>query len=167
MLTAILILLRTIGLTCRGHKAVALENLALRQQLATRRRKGASWRSQRLMDFTIGTSVAQPDGMRNVPDSLSDARDLRFWDNRHIQPHVTLTVAFLTSQSGEAIQMPKPTPDRFWRGTATVSASSKPVPPSYRFHGGLRRRTTAQAARSLRPLAPFRKVSSSLAPPDS
>jgi putative transposase len=35
MLTALLVLLRSIGLICRGHRAVALENLALRQQLAT------------------------------------------------------------------------------------------------------------------------------------
>src|SRR5216683_5820333 len=34
MLTALVVLLRLIGLLCRGHRAVALENLALRQQLA-------------------------------------------------------------------------------------------------------------------------------------
>ena len=41
MLTALIVLLRSIGLMCRGHRAVALENLALRQQLAvlTRTRK--------------------------------------------------------------------------------------------------------------------------------
>jgi putative transposase len=41
MLTALVVLLRSIGLMCRGHRAVALENLALRQQLAalTRTRK--------------------------------------------------------------------------------------------------------------------------------
>jgi hypothetical protein len=33
MLTALVVLLRSIGLICRGHRAVALENLALRQQL--------------------------------------------------------------------------------------------------------------------------------------
>jgi hypothetical protein len=35
MLTAFVVLLRSIGLICRGHLAVALENLALRQQLAS------------------------------------------------------------------------------------------------------------------------------------
>ena len=35
MLTALIVLLRSIGLICRGHRAVALENLALRQQMAT------------------------------------------------------------------------------------------------------------------------------------
>ena len=35
MLTALVVLLRSIGLICRGHRAVALENLALRQQMAT------------------------------------------------------------------------------------------------------------------------------------
>lgn len=34
MLAALVVLLRSIGLICCGHKAVALENLALRQQLA-------------------------------------------------------------------------------------------------------------------------------------
>jgi hypothetical protein len=34
MLTALVVLLRSIGLLCRGHRAVALENVALRQQLA-------------------------------------------------------------------------------------------------------------------------------------
>jgi hypothetical protein len=34
MLTALIVLLRSIGLICGGHRAVVLENLALRQQLA-------------------------------------------------------------------------------------------------------------------------------------
>ena len=38
MLTAVVVLLRSFGLLCRGHRAVALENLALRQQLAVFRR---------------------------------------------------------------------------------------------------------------------------------
>ena len=38
MLTALVVVLRTIGLVCRGHRAIALENLALRQQLAVLRR---------------------------------------------------------------------------------------------------------------------------------
>ena len=38
MLTAIVVFLRTIGLICCGHRAVALEILALRQQLAALKR---------------------------------------------------------------------------------------------------------------------------------
>src|SRR5713101_6502455 len=38
MLTALLVILRSIGLICRGHRAVALENLALRQQLTALKR---------------------------------------------------------------------------------------------------------------------------------
>jgi putative transposase len=34
MLTALIVLLRSIAMICRGHGAVALENLALRQQVA-------------------------------------------------------------------------------------------------------------------------------------
>ena len=40
MLTTLVVLLRLIGLFCRGHRAVALENLALRQQLAALTRTG-------------------------------------------------------------------------------------------------------------------------------
>jgi putative transposase len=38
MLAALVVLLRTLGLLCRGHGAVALENVALRQQLSVLRR---------------------------------------------------------------------------------------------------------------------------------
>jgi putative transposase len=38
MLTTLVVLLRSIGLICRGHRAVALENVALRQQLAALKR---------------------------------------------------------------------------------------------------------------------------------
>jgi len=38
MLTALMVLFRSIGLICCGHRAIALENLALRQQLAVLRR---------------------------------------------------------------------------------------------------------------------------------
>jgi len=42
MLTALMVLLRSIGLICCGHRAIALENLALRQQLAVLKRTVAS-----------------------------------------------------------------------------------------------------------------------------
>ena len=38
MLAALLVVLRSLGLICRGHRAVALDNVALRQQLAVFRR---------------------------------------------------------------------------------------------------------------------------------
>jgi hypothetical protein len=40
MLSALVVLLRSLGLVCSGHRAVALENVALRQQLAVLRRSG-------------------------------------------------------------------------------------------------------------------------------
>ncbi len=40
MLTALLVLVRSMGLICRGHREVALENLALRQQVAALTRSG-------------------------------------------------------------------------------------------------------------------------------
>src|SRR6266487_6622659 len=45
MLHALLVALRSLVLICRGHRAVALENLALRQQVAVFKR--AARRSQR------------------------------------------------------------------------------------------------------------------------
>jgi hypothetical protein len=38
MLTALMVLLRSLILICCGHRAIALENLALRQQLAVLKR---------------------------------------------------------------------------------------------------------------------------------
>ena len=38
MLAALVVLLRTLGLLCSGHRAIALENVALRQQLSIFRR---------------------------------------------------------------------------------------------------------------------------------
>ena len=38
MLAALVVLLRMLGLLCSGHRAVALENVALRQQLSVLRR---------------------------------------------------------------------------------------------------------------------------------
>ena len=38
MLAALVVALRSLALICRGHRAVALENLALRQQLAVFKR---------------------------------------------------------------------------------------------------------------------------------
>jgi hypothetical protein len=38
MLAALVVVLRSLALICGGHRAVALENLALRQQLAVFRR---------------------------------------------------------------------------------------------------------------------------------
>jgi hypothetical protein len=40
MLAALVVMLRSLALICCGHRAVALENLALRQQLAVFRRTG-------------------------------------------------------------------------------------------------------------------------------
>ena len=38
MLAALVVLLRTLGLLCSGHRALALENVALRQPLSVLRR---------------------------------------------------------------------------------------------------------------------------------
>ena len=40
MLTVLVVVFRSLALICRGHRAVALENLALRQQLAVFKRNG-------------------------------------------------------------------------------------------------------------------------------
>jgi len=48
MLATFVVILRLIGLLCRGHGSVAMENLALRQQLAalTRTRKRPQMRTR-------------------------------------------------------------------------------------------------------------------------
>src|SRR5947208_10282398 len=73
MLTAVVVLLRSFGLLCREHRAVALENLALRQQLAalTRTTKRPQLRPRdRLFWILLATSwrdwrsallIVQPD----------------------------------------------------------------------------------------------------------
>jgi hypothetical protein len=73
MLTALMVLLRSIGLICVGHRAIVLENLALRQQFAvlTRTVKRPQLRSRdRLFWILLATGwqdwrsaliVVQPD----------------------------------------------------------------------------------------------------------
>ncbi len=58
MLTALMVLLRSIGLICGGHRAIVLENLALRQQLAvlTRTVKRPQLRSARRTDCSGSSS---------------------------------------------------------------------------------------------------------------
>jgi hypothetical protein len=65
MLTALVVLLRTIGLLCRGHRAVALENLTLRQQLAalTRTVKRPQLRTRDRL-FWIGLATTWRDWRR-------------------------------------------------------------------------------------------------------
>jgi hypothetical protein len=69
MLATLVVVLCLLGLLCRGHRAVALENLALRQQLAalTRTRK----RSQvRTSDRLFG-SASRAHGEVGAPRSSS------------------------------------------------------------------------------------------------
>src|ERR1700694_1758270 len=73
MLTALLVLLRSIGLICRGHRTVALETLALRQQLAAltrtvtrprlRRRDRLFWilLAKRWHEWRTALMVVQPE----------------------------------------------------------------------------------------------------------
>jgi hypothetical protein len=66
MLTALFVLLRSIGLICGGHRAVALENLALRQQLAalTRTVKRPELRTR---TDSFGSSSPRADGSGAPP----------------------------------------------------------------------------------------------------
>ena len=86
MLTALMVLLRGSGLICCGHRAIALENLALRQQLAVLRRTVARPRlrsTDRLFwillaknwrDWRSALIVVQPDTV---------VRWHRQWHRRH------------------------------------------------------------------------------------
>jgi hypothetical protein len=68
MLTALVVLLRSIGLICRGHRAVALENLALRQQLAaltrTVKRPQLRKRERPLIPGIVFVTSLAPEGRR-------------------------------------------------------------------------------------------------------
>ena len=50
MLATLVVLLRTLGLLCSGHGAVALENVALPQQLSVLRRTTGARTSARAID---------------------------------------------------------------------------------------------------------------------
>ena len=60
MLATLIVILRLLGLLCRGHRAVALENLALRQQLAalTRTRKRSPVRTNDRLSYCPKTQTA-------------------------------------------------------------------------------------------------------------
>ena len=60
MLTVLIVILRSIGLICRGHRAVALENLALRQQVAalTRTVRRRQLRTRGLFWILLAQGVA-------------------------------------------------------------------------------------------------------------
>ena len=83
MLRALVLLLRSIGLLCCGHRAVAIENLALRQQLAAltrkvkrpqlRRRDRLFWilLAKRWREWRTALMVVQP-GERHLRRTLAE-----------------------------------------------------------------------------------------------
>ncbi len=72
MLTALVVLLRSIGLICCGHRAVALENLALRQ---LKGRKGPSRRGWSIV--TDRRSPGWPHGVSVLGEAQSEPRQVR------------------------------------------------------------------------------------------
>jgi hypothetical protein len=80
MLTALIVLLRSIGLLCRGHRAVALENLALRQQLAalTRPVKRPQLRRRDRLFWIPYCPSARPNRQGNASAKLE--RELAAWE---------------------------------------------------------------------------------------
>ena len=68
MLTALMLLLRSLGLICGGHRAIVLDNFALRQQLAVLTRT-----------VNVGRSVRRTDTGPNGPEAelYSTARAFR------------------------------------------------------------------------------------------
>jgi hypothetical protein len=60
MLTALVVMLRSLALICGGHHAIALENLALRQQLTVLQRRS----SIHLTDTTAGHHATDPEDAR-------------------------------------------------------------------------------------------------------
>jgi hypothetical protein len=91
MLAALVVALRSFALICSGHRAVALENLALRQQLAVFKRTvsrpqlrhrdrlfwmllASAWRDWRTALFVVGLI---PSCVGIASGSAADGRDVR------------------------------------------------------------------------------------------
>ena len=100
MLAALVVLLLTLGLLCSGHRAIALENVALRQQLSIFRRT-VRRPHLRTSDRVFWVLLAQSDSQRQEASNCHAHRehnhheqgDLRgFWLN-----HVALPAREITS----------------------------------------------------------------------
>ena len=86
MLTALMVLLRSIGLICGGHRAIVLENLALRQQLAvlTRTVKRPQLRSTDRLFWILRTEACRgPAPERRGSARYENRREFQFgWNVR-------------------------------------------------------------------------------------
>ena len=72
-MTGLVVVFRSLALICRGHRAIALENVALRQQLAVFRRTGTRpqlrtgdrrfwvWLAKAWQDWRTALVVVHPD----------------------------------------------------------------------------------------------------------
>jgi putative transposase len=129
MLTALIVILRTMGLICRGHRAVALENLALRQQLAalTRTRKRPQLRTRDRL-FWIVLAKSWRDWRRALvfvqPDTV--VRWHREWLRRR-------WTARARQKQG------RPTVDASIRALVKQVAAANPLWGAPRLHGELRK----------------------------
>ena len=95
MLTALIVLLRSVGLMCRGHGAVALANLALHQQLAALTRT----KNDRSFACAIGSfGRPSPKRLRGLRRDILDKTVMRAL---HISDHVECDVASLNVRSIE------------------------------------------------------------------
>ena len=129
MLTSLIVLLRAIGLICRGHQAVALENLALRQQWAalTRSRTRPHLRTRHRL-FWIVLSKAWQDwrGALLVVQPDTVVRWRREWLRRRWTAH--------------SRQKPgRPTVNASIRTLVEKMAAANPLWGAPRIHGELRK----------------------------
>ena len=115
MLRALVLLLRSIGLICCGHRAVALENLALRQQLAAltrtikrprlRRRDRLFWilLAKGWRDWRTALMIVQPEtGLRWHRQWLRRRWTRRSRPNRPGRPSTDSAIRSLVAEMGAA-----------------------------------------------------------------
>ena len=114
MLTAVVVFVRPIGLICSGHRAVALENLALRQQLAALNRSGRRprlrtrervfWilRGNAWRDWRKALVFVQPDTVRWHRQWLRRRWAARPWPSLPGPPSTGVALRMLVAKMTEA-----------------------------------------------------------------
>jgi putative transposase len=148
MLTALIVILRSIGLMCRGHRAVALENLALRQQLAvlTRPRTRLSLRQRDRLFWILlaGAWREWRTALRIVqPDTV--LRWHRHWLRRR------------WADRSKPVRPGRPRTDTAIRSLVEEMAAANPFWGAPRIHGELGKLGIAVSERTVSRLLPRRR----------
>src|SRR6267143_133364 len=122
MLAALVVVLRSLALLCCGHRAVALENLALRQQLAVfrrtakrpplRRRDRLFWilLANAWRDWRTALIVVQPDTVVRRMLALTQLQFSNSMIEAWWRSPTSSPAAPAAGQAGFAVDVPPPSP---------------------------------------------------------